>query len=51
MPAKRYGVKSCFTDFGISNLKPAGLAITEKTYGLRGALKFNHFKIYTACLV
>ena len=36
--------------FGISNLKPAGLAITKKTYGLRGALKFNHFKIYAVRL-
>ncbi|WP_298784950.1 hypothetical protein [uncultured Campylobacter sp.] len=50
-PAKRYGAKSCFTDFGISNLKPAGLASAEKTYGLRGVLKFNHFKICAARLV
>lgn len=26
------------------------LASTEKTYGLRGALKFNHFKIYAVRL-
>nr|WP_314167666.1 hypothetical protein [uncultured Campylobacter sp.] len=47
-------MKSCFTDFRISNFKfpkPASLAITEKTYGLRGTLKFNHFKIYAARLV
>ncbi|WP_297943498.1 hypothetical protein [uncultured Campylobacter sp.] len=50
-PAKRYGAKSCFTDFGISNLACELLASAEKTYGLCGALKFNHFKIYAAWLV
>ncbi|WP_297915516.1 hypothetical protein [uncultured Campylobacter sp.] len=50
--AKRYGVKSCFTDFGISNFKVCELlASAEKTCGLRGTLKFNHFKIYAARLV
>ncbi|WP_297996928.1 hypothetical protein [uncultured Campylobacter sp.] len=52
MPAKRYGAKSCFTDFGISNFKACELLATaEKTCELRGTLKFNHFKIYAARLV